>query len=62
MITQLKSSINASGPVLVYSNPGPKREPQFPAIWRLYARGRGEFNIIVTYHANHPCLVYKEAG
>jgi len=55
-------TISGSGLAVIFSNPEPKRESQYPDAWLLLAHGR-ELKIIVSHDdANHPRVVRREAA
>jgi len=54
--------IGTRRPALVFRNLNPGREPQHPATWRLHVKGRGEFKIAISYDANRPRVIHKEAA
>jgi len=54
--------INKSSLAIVFSNPQPRREPQYPNGWMLI-RGDSQLRIYVSRdHASRPSIVKKEAA
>jgi hypothetical protein len=54
--------VNTAGLAIVFRNPEPRREPQYPNGWRLLTSDR-QFNILVCHDdARRPRIVRKEAA
>jgi hypothetical protein len=56
------SLVNKSGLAIVFRNPKPLRELQYPNVWTLLTSER-QLNIFVCRNdARRPCIVRKEAA
>jgi hypothetical protein len=56
------SPVNKSGLAIVFRNPKPLRESQYPNVWTLVTSDRQLKIFVCRNDARRPCIVRKEAA